>query len=165
MADQQHNVYDTPRSPLESGGSAGEISVGIIEHLRGTGPWVRFLSILLFVSTLLMVLGGIAIALAGILGGGEEFGGAAIAIGMGGSYLLFALVYLFLGIYLFKYASAIKRCVASASSADVEDAISQQRSFWKLAGIMALIVVVLMVVFMAGAIVLGIAAGMSGGFQ
>ena len=52
-----------------------------------------------------------------------------------------------------------KRCVASADADDVEHAISQQRTFWKLAGIMALVMVVLMILFMAAAVVVGIMAG------
>ena len=137
MAEQPHNVYDTPRSPLEARGPAGEISVGIIEQLRGTGPWVRFLSILFFVAAAFMVLGTLGISVAAIMSGGDDFGGVAMAVGIGVSYILFAFLYIVLGAYLFKYSSAIKRCVASASSDDVENAISQQRKFWKLAGIMA----------------------------
>lgn len=160
MADQQHNVYDTPRSPLEaSGGAPGEISVGILEQLRGTGPWVRFMSILFFVAAVFMVLGTLGIGVAGMMSGGEEVGGLAMALGIGVSYILFAALYLALGVYLFKYASAIKRCVASAKTDDVEQAISQQRTFWKLAGIMALVMVVLMILFLVAAVVIGIMAG------
>ena len=160
MADQQHNVYDTPRSPLESSGRpVGEVSVGILEQLRGTGPWVQFMSILFFVAAVLMVLGTLGIGVVGMMSGGDEFGGVAMAVGIGVSYILVAFLYLALGVYLFKYASAIKRCVASADADDVEQAISQQRTFWKLAGIMALVMVVLMILFMVAAVVVGIMAG------
>ena len=115
-----------------------------------------------FVATAFMVLFGLLIVVAGIVGSGAEFGGKAAAIGMGVFYFVFAVLYLFLGIYLYKFASAVKRCVASASSEDVEQAMSQQRSFWKLAGILALIMVALSVLFIAGAFVVGIYAGISG---
>ena len=44
---------------------------------------------------------------------------------------------------LSKYASAIARLRFSQSMADLEDALDQQRAFWKFVGIMTLILTVL----------------------
>lgn len=168
MADQ-HNVYDTPRSPLEGGGRAGQVSSGVIEHLRGTGGWVRFMSILFFLGTALMAIFGAVIAAIGIFGGGgeafAEMGGAMGGVVMGGVYLVSAVLYLFPGIYLFKYASAIKRCVTSATSDDVELAIAQQRYFWRFVGVLTLVFMVLAVGGVAVAMVVGFAAAGLGAFQ
>ena len=148
MADQHYNVYDAPRSPLEGGGRAGEISVGIIEQLRGTGGWVRFISILLFIFAALTLLGGIFTIGAGMYFSSEQYemmGGGPASAALIGVNLVSTAVYLFLGIYLFRYASAIKRSITTNDSDDVELAMSHQRFFWRLFGILALIFVILVV--------------------
>jgi hypothetical protein len=65
---------------------------------------------------------------------------------------------LFLGIYLLKYSGAIKRSGSSGSSADVEEAIGYQHAFWRLAGILSL----LMLAFTVVVLVAGIVGGISG---
>ncbi len=71
---------------------------------------------------------------------------------------LIAALYFFLGLYLFKYATAIKRSVASNHSDDVELAVTHQRRFWRLFGIMALIFLILSAVAIVLIVVLGAVA-------
>ena len=74
--------------------------------------------------------------------------GAGIMIGLGVLYLVSAAIYFMASLYLLRYAGAIKRAVSSLSVADLEAALEQQASFWKLVGIMALIFIVLMVILL-----------------
>ena len=69
--------------------------------------------------------------------------------------LLMALIYFFVSLYLLRYAGAIKRAVTGLNVADVEAALEAQASFWKLAGIMTLVGVVLYLVMVIGLAVMG----------
>lgn len=162
MADQ-YNVYDTPSASLEQRSRPGEISAGIIEQLRGTGGWVRFISILLFILTGLTIISGLIFGTAGMLGGMEEFGpmdGKVAGVAMAVTYLVLAIIYFFFGLTLFNYASAINRSVVSNHSDDVELAITHQRRFWRLLGVVVLIALILTVVIIVVAMGLGLAAAL-----
>lgn len=148
------NPYAPPQSSVADVGPAtgGQITDTMLQAMRGTKGWVLLIGILLFISAALFVI----IAL-GMLVGGAALGMGAdaprgVMAGISGAYVLFGLLYLFLGLYLVKYSSAIGRLLSSGQSADLEDALDQQRKFWKLAGVLVLIMLVLMVVGMVAAI-------------
>jgi hypothetical protein len=68
-------------------------------------------------------------------------------------YIPFALLYLYPGMKLWGYASAISRLALSRSPQDLEAALGQQKSFWKFAGILTMVVIILYVILAAVAIV------------
>ncbi len=109
-------------------------------------------SILLFIVAGFIVLGAIGFLVLGAkLMGGRIGIGLMIAVilylGMGA---LYAVPALFLG----KYSSSIGKLAQSGSSADLEAALEAQRSFWKFAGIVALVIIginlvsIVLIVFM-----------------
>lgn len=161
----QHNIYDTPSASLENRGRPGAIPIGIIEQLSATGGWVRFIAVLFFIGAGLTVIFGLVFGLAGVFTGMEGLRGMdsfATSLGAGVMNILIAALYFFLGLYLFKYAFAIKRSVASNHSDDVELAITYQRRFWRLSGIMALIGLSVFAVAIVLTVVLGfVAAGVA----
>jgi type II secretory pathway pseudopilin PulG len=116
----------------------------MLEALRSTRPWVRFLSILGFISSGFLILIGIGFAVFGayqLMSGSSE--GAFIAP-LGLLYFLMALLYIFPSRYLYRYADAIRDALAAPSkTAAVERALQSQKSFWKFAGIMALLMLLL----------------------
>ncbi len=147
---EQH--YAPPESDIT--GSSANLS-HLLTPLLATKPWVRLCSILGFVGSAFMLIAAISIM---SLGGraSQAFGemsGAATGIGI--AYILLAILYIFPSLYLFKYASAIGRANQSQSVDDIAVALTQQKSFWKFAGIMAL----LMVIFMAIGIIMAIVKG------
>ena len=115
---------------------------------------------MLFIGAVFTVIAAISMAVVGTIGGQQAGLPAAMGIGMGVGYLVSGVIYLFLGIYLVKYAGAIKRSGLSASSADVEEAIGHQRSFWRLTGILALFAILFMVAIIASVVIGGFAGGM-----
>jgi hypothetical protein len=147
------DAFAAPRSAVRDvNGGAGVMTDTIINALKKTRPWVLFLAILGFVGAALTLLVGIG----AVLGGMFEGGGAAeqtpfsggMMIGLGVVYAAMALIYFFSSLYLLRYAGAIKRLSSSLSVADLEAALTQQASFWKLIGIMVLISIVLTVVML-----------------
>jgi len=120
------------------------LTPGMIEALRLTKPWVRFLSILGFVSVGFMLLVAAGMVVFGVVQMAKAGAEGAVLLGMAAVYVVFAILYLFPSRYLYQYASAIERvATARFKSPEVEQALRLQKSFWKFAGIMALVMLVL----------------------
>lgn len=119
---------------------------GIQSALAGTKPWVRLVSIIGFVSSGFMILGGVAGGVVGALMGTPE---AAALIFI---YPLMGLLYLVPSLYLFRFATRIGEYVQGGQEAQLELALESQRSFWKFVGILSLIGIVLGVLGIAAAI-------------
>jgi hypothetical protein len=122
------------------------------QYLNQTGPWVRFMSILLFIGSGLMLLASASLVMLGLtgmsafggpFGAGSRAGGVSLVL-LGPMYLAMAiLIYIVPGVFLFRYASAIKQLRADGSSSTLEDALRQQRSFWRYLGILTLIMLII----------------------
>ncbi|MBN1569344.1 MAG: hypothetical protein JXA73_15970 [Acidobacteria bacterium] len=122
------------------------------QYLSQTGPWIRFLAILLFIFSGLTLLIGMVLILmgfAGILSPGSSVGGKMLPSGLGVALLgpiygLMAILgYLVPGILLFRYASAIKALQSSRSAQVLENALKHQKSFWRYLGILTIILLII----------------------
>lgn len=137
------------------------VSEKMLEALRGTGPWVKFIAILWFVFSGLMVLAGLF-----MLGMGPfiaKAGGMPAAFGaaFGAFYIVLAVfIMLIPGLYLLRYGQAISQIPNSGQPA-VESALLNQKKYWKYMGVMLIVFLVLYAVMFFGAIVFGVVAGLS----
>ena len=86
----------------------------------------------------------------------------AMAFGIAALYLVMAIVYLFPGIKLWKYANAITALTTSGRNQDLVAALNQQRSFWKFVGIMIIALMVLYFLVVIGAVAFAVFAAASG---
>jgi uncharacterized protein involved in cysteine biosynthesis len=126
-------------------------------------PWIRFISVLTFICSGLMIIVGLAVALIGTLAGAiaRETPGA-MGLGLiggaflGGIYMLIGLVYLAPAVFLNRTASAIKRMQTGDPTSALEDVLKNQKSFWRFVGILTLVGIVLGVL----ALVAGVGAAM-----
>jgi hypothetical protein len=136
--------------------AAGGVTDLAIEMLQKTRPWVMFLSILSFILSAFMLLAGLLMVGVGMMasGGSAEKGMQAM---IGVIYLPLSALYIYPAIKMWMYGSAIGRLVASRSTADLEEALGQQKSFWKFAGISAIVMIGFYIVFFIGAIIWGMA--------
>lgn len=135
---QEFNPDNLKPPPQES---YGPITPLMVEHLRGTKPWVRLMSVVLFITAALVFLGAVVILL--------------MPTGMGGSgfSLIIAVVYLALGaLYLFpayllhQFASSIRNLEQGGGDVAMEEALRTQKSFWRFAGITTVVVICLYVI-------------------
>ena len=133
-----------------------QVSDHMLESLRATRPWVKFLAIVGFIVCALMALGSLA-----FLGGASRMPGPMAGFGpvMGVIYLLFVALYFFPCLYLYKYAGAIGR-IPETGAAAMEEALARQKSFWKYTGMLMAIVLVLELIFIVFGVVLGTLFGM-----
>lgn len=124
----------------------------IRKSLRATRIWTRFLSILGFIGTGLMILIGLGVIL------GESFipvsEKAPPLFLMGILYLLSSVFYLIPSIWLAKYSSAISAFLKAGDAIELGKAIAYQKSFWKFVGILALALIVVTVLGILAAILI-----------
>jgi membrane protein YqaA with SNARE-associated domain len=147
-------VYGAP-----PGAAAGGVTELAVDLMRQTRPWVMFLSILSFLGSAFMLLAGLLMVGVGLMASGPE---KAIQAGVGAFYLPLAAVYVYPGIKMWMYGSAIGRLLTSRAPADLEAALKQQKSFWKFCGIAAIVMIGLYILIFIGAMIFGVAMGMKG---
>jgi hypothetical protein len=151
---------DNPYQTSTHGGapppSIGGVTIGTVQGLAATKPWVRFCAIIGFILTGIMVFFGLLIMASGMLAGmagpsgtkGAMAGGTAAGIGV--FYILLAAVYLIPSIRLWKYGSAILNLMMSGSVTDLDNALEQHRAFWKFVGILMIIGTLISILFIVG---------------
>lgn len=119
------------------------VSQGVLAQLAGTKPWVRFMSVLMFVGAGFILLVALVMLVAGgtIAANAKTSGGALPAGMMTGIaifYALLSVIYIYPALKLWKYASQIGALLISGSMMDLESALNHQRSFWKYVGILVI---------------------------
>lgn len=130
----------------------GRVTALMGQYAAQMKPWIRFISVLMFICSGLMILVGAGVALIGTLAGAaaRETPGA-MGLGLvggallGGIYVVIGLVYLAPAVFLGRTASAIKRMQSGDPTSALEDVLKNQKSFWRFAGILTLIGIVLAV--------------------
>lgn len=128
------------------------VSERALGYLDATRPWVKFLAILGFIGIAFMFIAALFVMFGSRLiptqPGGQAFGAF-----MAFLYILFAALYFMPCLFLYRYSRAIAAIPGSGQSA-LEDALKNQKSFWKFMGIVALVILSIEVI----AIVIGILA-------
>jgi hypothetical protein len=140
------------------------------QYLGQTRPWLRFMSIVAFAMAGLMVIVGVVMLLVGVFGGlaSRNAGIAGPMNGLfgllvGALYIGMAPLYVLPGLYLARYASALRLLEANASAATFEDALKHQRAFWRFVGILTAVGLTIAVVIFGLAFGLGLAAALLAG--
>ncbi len=161
----ESNPYATPTAnPYGSSSSlsADAVSPGTIAALAGTKPWVRFMSVMMWIGVGFMVLAGIMMAtvMNGIMAATQPNNpfGKSFGLLMGLLYIVMSFLYIYPALKLGNFASRIKDLMNSRSVSDLDAALNQQRQFWKFLGVMMIVLFSLYILIAIGA---GVVAAMS----
>jgi hypothetical protein len=144
------NPFSPPAARLDGPGDVVAAANGagipptVIDLLAKTRPWVRFLAVLLVVA-----LGLAIVAVAVVLTVVPRTPGAPTPALTMIPMVLVLLVYIPPSIYLWRYARGIQRLQAGKGLPALEEALANQKSFWKYSGILA---IVLMCVYGLGGV-------------
>ena len=161
---QPDDPFAAPASLVaDPSGAAGAVSPAIVEPLRRTKGWVRFLAILGFIGAGFMLLAALGMGVAWTVApptGAEEM----LPLLIGYSVFLGAMAFLYVVpcLRLLRYASGIARLEVQRDAGSLEHALEQQRSFWRFLGITAIVLLVLYALFLMGAIAFGAFSAMRG---
>jgi len=132
------------------------VTARAMDMLRQTKPWVRFISVLIWITAILMIAAGVFGLFAGMMmvTRGGTAGRQALFMF---AYFPLAILYIMPAVYLSRYATKIDDVMRLRRGDVFEQALEAQKSFWKFCGIAAMI----MLVFYIALIVVGIfVAGM-----
>ena len=160
--------FDPYAAPDTDAVAAQEVTTGaalitpqIVTNLRQTKPWMIFLAVMGFIFGGLSIIGGILLAIGISVGGGsgEFFPGAGTALGLGMAlfYAVVGVVFNILpAVYLLRTGKALSQVHDVNCGPALETALKNQKSFWKLMGILflsfiALYFVVIVVVMLVAA--------------
>ncbi|MHC2990649.1 hypothetical protein OB13_03275 [Pontibacter sp. HJ8] len=112
--------------------------------LLNTAKWGKFLAIVGFVFVGLMVAGGLfASTVLGAMGEGAGLGGSAMGSAFFGVfYLLFALLYFFPVLYLYKFSSKMKIALSANNEELVSESFKSLKSLFKFMGVLTIVMLV-----------------------
>ena len=113
------------------------VSENALGYLNATRPWVKFLAILGFIGIAFMVLFGL-LMIFGFSLLPTQSGAPAFGAVFGVFYFLFAILYFMPCLFLYRYSKAIAAIPGTGPGA-LEEALKNQKSFWKFMGVLALI--------------------------
>ena len=143
----------------------GVVTAGVIQQLAKTKPWVRFMSVLLFIAAGGMLLGSLIVLVAAgaIAAASKEAGiGAGLISLFAILYALISLLYVYPALKLWKYADRIAILMVSGDMLDLETALNHQRAFWKFLGITVITVFALYIVGVVVAVIFSIVMAATG---
>ncbi len=130
------NPYAAPSANVVQGAASGAVPYAVIDELKGTKPWVRLVSVVMWTGCVVFIFVVIGLFISGL-----SRGSGAYALGTAFGYGIFSLLIIYPTLKLSKYASNIAKLVESHSFADLTAALAEQRRFWKFYGILLLIYV------------------------
>ena len=132
-------------------------------YLREAGKWASFLGILGFIACALFLLTAFSIStiftkIAAIAPGGTAIALTGVAGFITVFFILIDVVYFFFALYLYQFGNKIKKGIMFTDNVHVTGALGKLKSFFKLWGIVTIIVTVLYILLIIGFIVAGVSA-------
>jgi hypothetical protein len=111
-------------------------------YLDQTKPWVRFFSIMIFIGAAFCALAGVLVVIMGALASEavRSMPGGPL---LGLFYVALAVLYIPPGVFLSRYAGAIRSLKSNLDAQSLEDAMRHQKTFWRYVGILTIIGVAL----------------------
>jgi hypothetical protein len=134
-----------------------EPSGAVIEQLRRTKGWSRFLGIIGYISCGFIVLAGIALALNGLVMGSAMGVSKGFIVLMSMFYFVIAASYFYPSFKLNQYASRIGKLVQQPTEDNLVSALDAQRVFWKFVGIFMMVTLIIYALVFIGLIIFGAA--------
>jgi hypothetical protein len=134
----------------------GRLTVRMAELLKQTSLFVRIFSIIMFVGSGFMLLGGCVMGLSSVSNLGSPGAGGAVGLTVGLIYFAMAAVYTVPAVFLFRYGKFGAAFGRNRDEKNMEDALQAQKSFWKFVTIMGLIVIGLYMLVFVGVMVVAI---------
>ena len=162
MSDYE-NPYHSPETQIvpTAAQSAGvELTVKMLQYLNEASPWLRFIGILGYIGAGFTAFGGLIGAISmNALGSAFDFS-SDFGAGFGPMFLLYiplALLVFLPAHFTFKFGQKIRAYKFTNSTEDLEEALKNNKSYWKFTGILYIISLALLPVMFIAMIIVGVA--------
>lgn len=138
---------------LGSSSPQGGLSSEDKSYLETAAKWAKFLGIVGFVFTGLIVLAAFGMfamgsALSSAIPEGRGIMGSIIGPGVGLMYLALATPHFFISLYMYNFADKTKKALSSNNSEVLTEAFKNLKNYFRLMGILVLIIIILYVVML-----------------
>jgi len=132
-------------------------------YLREAGRWAVFLGVMGFIGCgIIFIVAFFAGSMFSRMAELSNNQVAAALAGMGGLvtvfYILIDLIYFFFSLYLYQFGAKVKQGIMFADSIHLTGALGKLKSFFKLWGILTIIVISLYAIIIIGVIIVSIGA-------
>ncbi|HEX2573468.1 MAG TPA: hypothetical protein VH877_28220 [Polyangia bacterium] len=138
----QTNPYQPPSTDIDAPSAArhdmqdaGNILPALVESMRLTKPWVKFLGILGFIGSGVMLLLGLFMLIVGA--------NSKLPSWVGIIYLPLAALYIAPSLFLYRYGAAIEVFLRQVNLENLGEALQHQKSFWRFVGILSAVMLIL----------------------
>ena len=144
------NPYEGPQSdigasaPLAASGG-GPLTETALSYLKAASPWLRFMGIMNFIGCgFMFVMGIVFMAIPSIIGSAFDFTEGFLSpvltgVLFGGVYIVLGVLYFIPSRFMYKFGSKIRSFMQSNSSFELEEALKNNKSYWKFNGIVYII--------------------------
>jgi len=127
-------------------------------YLLSAGKWARFLGILGFIGTAFIAICALFVGtMMSALSSVSPMGSFGMAGAMGGFmsffYILIALFYFFVSLYIYQFGARVKEGVAFGSSETIANGLGKLKSVFKMIGIITIVILILYIFILIGVIV------------
>ena len=126
------------------------ITESMLFSLKQTKPWTKLISIIGFIYVGFMIIFGIGGSFMFSRFGSSNSFPSSITLTV--IYLLLGILYFFPCLFLFRFSSSIGRLLEGGGAAEMEEALVNQKSFWKFVGILAIISIIMAIVGIIAAV-------------
>ncbi len=130
------------KSGIENNGRPLEISESAQTYLKETSGWTHFIAILGFIFVGLLVVGAIVVSLFLSAMNNEEFE-PILSLLAGGIYLLVGVLYFFPILFLYRFATNMKKALEKKDNENLDKAFMNIKSHYKFMGIFTIIFIAL----------------------
>ncbi|MFK5856126.1 MAG: DUF5362 family protein [Bacteroidota bacterium] len=143
------------KSSLATDNNSLQISESAEAYLKETSGWSQFLSILGFIFIGLLVVGGVGLSLfLSVANDGEELlpmSGMTVVV----LYLLLGLIYFFPILYLYRFATNMKKALEKKDNDNLDEAFKNIKSHYKFMGIFTIIFIAIYILGAIGMAIFG----------
>jgi flagellar biosynthesis protein FlhB len=155
--------FDEPETGLSAGHEIETLIIteDIRSYIYESAKWSKFLSIVGFVLTFLMVIAALSMnsIMASIseipaYSGLAKFGSAGLTL----LYLILALLYFYPSFLMYKFATAAKQAVLYGDQANLSVAMNKLKSIFKFWGILTIILISFYLLMLLAGIMIGLSA-------
>ena len=170
------NPYQSPETlavPVKPLLVQGSLTETMLIYLKKTSPWLRFIGILGFIGSGVVVLWGVSMFVFvpmiwrtwDHIPGFESFGGimgAAYGVVMAALSIVGALLVFLPALFLYRFGDKIRNYLRTGADQDLELAFKNNKSFWKYVGIICIIQVAFLPLLIIGGTIAGVASALFG---
>lgn len=147
ILDQGYNA------PLNQSGLSSEDK----GYLDTASKWAKFLGIMGFIFTGFIIIAALFMftygsSLGSAFGGNSPISGGVLGFGVGFLYILLALPYFFISLYMYRFATKTQTALYSSNDVALTEAFKNLRNFFRLMGILIVAILVLYLVIVLFAV-------------